>query len=73
MKKKSDRKAKAKESKKQQQVLSEKMKRPLHGNIAASFLFNKEKTQLGDIIQMKANEGSGETKDGENSSDSEDN
>lgn len=49
------------------------MKRPLHGNIAASFLFNKEKTQLGDIIQMKANEGSGETKDGENSSDSEDN
>ncbi len=37
-------------------MLQDKIKKPLHGNIAASFLFNKEKEQLGEILYKKTRE-----------------
>lgn len=48
--------------------MQDKLKPPLHGNIAASFLFNKDNTQFNNIM-MKANTATGDQK--EESSDDE--
>jgi hypothetical protein len=42
--------------------LQEKLKPPLHGNIAASFLFNKDNAQINSMM-MKANSAVSDAKD----------
>ena len=60
--KKQEKKQRARDKKKQKQVLQEKLKPPLHGNIAASFLFNKDNAQINNMM-MKANSAACDAKD----------